>query len=95
MKTLVYKVTQISLYLFSDDTPVFINESNIVVGSPAEFIIDDLSDRNADLVNDVTPPEDWVGEKYLYVNSEWKLNPYYVPPLLPTDDLIAAGVRHV
>ena len=36
----------------------------ITVGSPAEFIISDMSNGNATLITGVSEPEDWYGCKY-------------------------------
>lgn len=45
------------------------------------FNIGDLNSTNAVLVENVTPPEDWRGCKYLY-DGAWTLNPKWVDPFV-------------
>lgn len=81
MKTVVRKGTNISLYLVPDSTTVILGESQMQVGSnPVEFYVADCNISNATLVENVTPPEDWTGGKYLYDAGAWTLNPNWVDP---------------
>lgn len=59
----------------SDDTPVVMGNTTIEVGAPLEFIIGDCSVNDTVLHENVTPPEDWIGGKYLYKDTIWELNP--------------------
>lgn len=73
MKTIIRKDSGASLYLLGDATPVLVAANNITVGdtdSP-DYIIADLNDGNAHVVEGVTPPEDWSGDKYRLQDGEW------------------------
>lgn len=78
MKTIIENATDISKYVFEDDVEITIDETTITT---PDFIIADLNSTNATLVENVTPPEDWTGCKYLYADSEWVLNPECVEPV--------------
>jgi hypothetical protein len=81
MKTVVRKNTNVSLYLLPDSTTVILGESQMQVGSnPVEFYVADCDISNAVLHENVTPPEDWTGGKYLYDAGAWTLNPQWVDP---------------
>ena len=84
MKTIICNKTanSVSKYLFADDKNVTLNEHNIVVGIPAapDFIIGDMNNTNATLVEDVTAPEDWYGGKYFYIDGTWSVDPNWVDP---------------
>lgn len=82
MKTITRKNTNISLYLFTDDTVVDMGPSDTTVGDPIQFIIADCSTENANLYAEVTDPGDWQGWKYLYTpDIGWALNPDWTPPV--------------
>ena len=55
MKTIIENTTKLSKYLLDDDTPVAFINGQIHVGDPNEldFIIGDLSNINASLIEDV------------------------------------------
>ena len=55
MKTIIENTTKLSKYLLDDDTPVAFINGQIHVGDPNEldFIIGDLSNVNASLIEDV------------------------------------------
>lgn len=76
MKTLVKDNK--SIYLFEDSKALTITAEGITVGSPAEFIIADCNNSNAELHSAVTPPQDWVGGKYTFDGSTWTLDPNWV-----------------
>jgi hypothetical protein len=77
MKTLIENSTKQSKYVWDDDAVVTLGEE--MTFAPG-FNIGDLNSTNATLVENVTPPDDWVGCKYLYDNGTWTLNPNWVDP---------------
>lgn len=77
MKTLIENATKESKYLFPDTAAVVLRVDMIVT---PEYGIADLNSTNATLVENVTPPEDWAGCKYLYDAGTWTLNPQWVDP---------------
>tara|TARA_Y100000389_G_scaffold204541_1_gene257840 strand:- start:3352 stop:3606 length:255 start_codon:yes stop_codon:yes gene_type:complete len=77
MKTIIEIATDISKYIFEDDAEVSLDSDSITTPS---FIVADMNSSTAELVEDVTPPADWMGCKYLYADSEWELNPDWVEP---------------
>lgn len=79
MKTIVQNGTNLSKYLLSDDTTVTPLADSIVVGDPAEFIIGDMNANTATVYNNVTAPEDWVGNKYTFDGVVWALNSAFTP----------------
>ncbi len=83
MKAIVEKSTSISKYLLDDTEVVVLNEDNIVVGDPAEFIIDDLNASTATVYEGVTAPTDWTGNKYTFDGTDWTLNPDWVEQTKP------------
>jgi len=80
MKTLTRTESNISIYLFEDNKNLDINAHSIVVGDPVNFIIADCNTNNTLLHQNVTPPSDWVGGKYTYVDGVWDTNPNYNEP---------------
>ena len=77
MKTLIENSTDISKYVFADDANVTLESDKIITDG---FIIADMNSENSTLVEGVTPPDDYVGNKYLYVDSEWVSNSDYSEP---------------
>lgn len=77
MKTIVENSTNESKYLLSSDTAVQMLDQSIVLPT---FIVGDLNASNATLYKNVTPPEDWIGCKYLFDGTDWTLNPNWVDP---------------
>jgi len=72
MKTIVENSTQLSKYLLEDSISVALNESNIIVGDPAQFIISDLNNATATLHTSVSSaPEDWKGNKFTFDGTDW------------------------
>ena len=86
MKTIVENATSLSKYLFDDAEAVVLNEDNIVVGDPAEFIIADLNASTATVYEGVTAPADWIGNKYTFDGTDWTLNPAWVEPFEPLEE---------
>jgi hypothetical protein len=76
MKTLT-KNTK-SLYIFEDDKHLDLAGSDIIVGSPVEFIVANLGAGASTLHTNVTPPPDWAGGKYFFDGTTWTLNPDWV-----------------
>lgn len=75
MKTLIENSTKESKFIWGDDDVVTMGEDKI--RTPI-FEIADMNSTNATLVENVTPPEDWRGCKYLYNAGAWTLNPNWV-----------------
>jgi len=80
MKTLIHNESKLSKYIWADDALVTLGETMICT---PEFNIGDLNSANATLVENVTPPDDWAGCKYLYDAGAWTLNPKWVDPTQP------------
>lgn len=78
MKTIIENATDLSKYIFEDDVEITLDETTITTPN---LIIADMNSSNATVVEDVTPPEDWMGCKYLYADTEWELNPEWVEPV--------------
>ena len=85
MKTLVFTDGNKSFLLFEDDVIVkiyndmtrvhFPNNSNLVIGQ--------CKDTNAVVYENVTPPTDWVSNKYCYdpsASPRWSINPMWIEP---------------
>lgn len=85
MKTIVENTTSLSKYLLDDAEVFVLNEDNIVVGDPAEFIIADLNANTATVYEGVTAPADWIGNKYTFDGTDWTLNPNWVDPIAPEE----------
>lgn len=83
MKTLIENATRESKYIWSDDAVITLGNS--MTFTP-EFNIGDLNSTNATLVDNVTPPDDWYGCKYLYDAGAWTLNPNWVDPTQPVQE---------
>ena len=77
MKTLIHNETKQSKYIWAADAVVTLGDA--MTFAP-EFSIADMNSTNATLVENVTPPEDWFGCKYLYDAGAWTLNPDWVDP---------------
>ena len=78
MKTIVKE--DISLYVFSDSEVINVSNDNIIIGNPETLVISDCNLNNSIVYENVTPPNDWHGWKYCYVNSVWKINPKWTEP---------------
>ena len=74
-KIIIDSSEKISKYLFRDDRVLDITEENIIVytadGTTVDFIIGDLNSANSTLVEDVTEPEDYSDNKYIYEDGTW------------------------
>lgn len=79
MKTIVND-DNISLWIFDNDKPVEVTSDKTIVGDPVEMYISDMRTDTCKLYQDVTPPDDWVSEKYIYTTDNgWTTNNNYVP----------------
>lgn len=83
MKTITFKSNNASIYIFDDAVELIVSNENIVVGNPVQFVIADCNTSNIDLHENVTPPQDWAGHKYLFDGSNWSVNPNWIDPALP------------
>ena len=77
MKTIVETATGLSKYVFEDAVEVTLTANNIVTPN---FIIGDLNSNNSTMHENVTPPEDWQGNRYTYDGTTWTANPDWVDP---------------
>lgn len=78
MKTIIENGTNISKYIFEDNIEI---TQDLYKTITPDFIIGDLNFDNSTIHKNVTPPTDWVGCKYLFVNNTWELNPDYIEVL--------------
>ena len=83
MKTIVENSTSLSKYIFANDDSVTISSDNIVTPN---FIIADLNSGNSSMIENVTPPENWSGDRYTFDGSTWTANPDWVDPTLVEGD---------
>jgi hypothetical protein len=82
MKTLTFNDTGRSPYIFRNDKSVVVAADKITVGdepSP-DFYIGDMNSSNATLHLEVTPPEDWEGNRYTFDGSDWAAIAGWVDP---------------
>lgn len=86
MKTLTKE--NVSIYLFDDSKILTITADNIIVGNPAEFIIDDCDSGSTVLHESVAAPDDWVGHKYNFDGTAWTQNPDWVDPVPAVDEAV-------
>ena len=77
MKTIIETSTNLSKYVFDDDQNITVNAANITC---PDFTIGDMNASNATIVEGVTAPDDWVGDKFTYSDGDWAVNPNYVEP---------------
>jgi hypothetical protein len=79
MKTLIENTTNISKYIWGDDAVVVVGQDITIT---PDYVIADMNINNATMVEEVTPPTDWIGCKYLYSEGTWTLNPDWIDPTL-------------
>ena len=82
MKTLTFNDTGRSPYIFSNDKTVTVAIDKITVGDEPnpDFYIGDMNSSNATLHLEVTPPEDWQGNRYTFNGSAWTAIEGWVDP---------------
>lgn len=73
MKTIVETSTGVSVYMFNDDGAPEITEENVIFDGDVVDI--QLNSTNASIVENISPPDDWIGRKYILNNGEWSQNP--------------------
>lgn len=79
MKTIVNN-ENVSLYIFNDDEVIVQLDNKTTIGDPVRLNIADCNSTNTTVYNDVIPPDDWRGRKYLFNGSEWSENPVWIDP---------------
>ena len=77
MKTIIENATNLSKYVFEDDVAVTFTATTI---ETPDFIVADLNSENAAMIEGVTIPEDWAGNKYTYADGAFALNPDWTDP---------------
>tara|TARA_R110002020_G_scaffold115294_8_gene265139 strand:- start:568 stop:810 length:243 start_codon:yes stop_codon:yes gene_type:complete len=75
--TIIENATNESKYVLPDDSVYNIKETSM---ETRDFIIGDLGSSNSTIVKDVTPPSDWTGGKYTYIDGTWAINPNFEEP---------------
>jgi len=81
MKTIVETATGLSKYLLDDSVTITASSGHIVVGDPAQFIVEDLDSGNVTITENVTnAPSDWIGNKYTFDGTTWTQNSDWVDP---------------
>lgn len=80
MKTIIENSTKLSKYIFEDNETVIMEQDKIVT---SKFIVAILNSNNSTLIESVTPPDDWYGNKYMYDNDVWTLVPNWVDRVIP------------
>ena len=85
-KTIIENSTLLSKYVFEDDVAIQLTDINIIT---PKFIVGDLNSGNSTLIENITSPADWYGNKYTYdvtkVGVEWAKNPNWADDLEPGD----------
>ena len=71
MKTIIRKDTKISYYLFANDAGVTLEETQTTTPN---FTIGDMNSANAEIIENVEPPNDWYKMKYTYIDGVWALS---------------------
>jgi len=82
MKTITFNSNNASAYVFEDTEQVTFSTENITCPN---FIIGDLNSTNATMHTEVTPPEDWMGGRYVYDGTDWTEVVGWVDPSEMTD----------
>jgi hypothetical protein len=80
MKTIVDNGDNQSIYLLEDDKALNVTATNIEIGDPIEMNILDYNSTNTTVHENVTPPDDWNGRKYIFDGADWTLNEDYEEP---------------
>ena len=77
MKTIVENNTNLSKFIFEDDAEIIIGSDYITTPN---FRVLDLNSSNTTMYENVTPPNDWYGNKYTFDGTTWAANPDWVDP---------------
>ena len=83
MKTIIENTTNLSKYMFEDAAVISVEAGSITT---PDFIVGDLNSGNCTLVEGVTAPADWVGNKYTFDGTTWAVNADYVEPEEPEEE---------
>lgn len=71
MKTIIESKSGLSKFIFNDlDEVLFLPERIITPG----LVICDMNSSNAELIENITPPADWEGNKYKLIDENWIQN---------------------
>jgi len=79
MKALVEKSTSEVKFVFADDVPLVFQIDRIVA---PELVMLSMHSGNTAVYENVTPPDDWFGCKYLFDGTTWTLNPNLIDPVV-------------
>ena len=81
MKTLLIKDTNLSVFLIEDDSEHSFDNvnkklylTNITADGQGDYVDIDFTSIDVELVTDVIPPDDWLPNKYSYIDNEWVIN---------------------
>ena len=80
MKVLT-KASGLPINVFENSMDVTVTDSQVEVGSPLLYINLDYNSSNCNLYTDVTLPDDYESEKYIFDGSSWMLNPEWSEPV--------------
>lgn len=80
MKTITRNGSNVSLYLFSDETLIDVQPDKTIIGDPEQLIILDCNVTNITVHEQVSEPEAWRAWKYFYDGQAWTLNPEWIDP---------------
>jgi hypothetical protein len=80
MKTLVRLPEGASTFLFQDTDDIYLFDTHVQINNPPTLFIADMNNQNTAVVENVTPPADWLGWKYLFDGITWTPNPIWVEP---------------
>jgi hypothetical protein len=77
MQTITFNDSNISSYIFEDNATITVSTDSITCPG---FIICDMNSGNATVTQNVTPPADWKGGKYVFDGTNWIDNPIWNDP---------------
>lgn len=80
MKIITRTSSNMSLYVLSEDETLTWDDRGMVIGSPEWLIVSDCPADSVTVFDNITPPDDWRGGKYLFDGKAWKVNPDWVEP---------------
>ena len=80
MKTIVDNGNNQSIYLLEDDEELNVTATKIEIGAPVKQIVSDYNSTNTIVHENVEPPDDWIGRKYIFDGTDWSLNEDYEEP---------------
>lgn len=78
---------KIVVYVLEDSEYVEITDNLTIIGNPVTIYVSDCKSNNAEVFENVEAPTDWKGGKYIYENSEFKLNPNFIEEILPEQNI--------